>query len=103
MDTLEYIISKYSCHNVANYPFGINNLNRELLANLFGELGFTVGCEIGVRKGTNALHLFKTIPGLTMYLIDPYAEYDSASTTEKNFRATIKKQKRGSKNTMPNL
>ena len=94
MDTLEYITSKYNCHNAVNYPFVINNLNRKLLANLFGELGFTIGCEIGVRKGTNALHLFKTIPDLTMYLIDPYAEYDSASTTEKKLQGHYKKAKK---------
>ena len=94
MDTLEYIKSKYSCSNAATFPFEINNMNRKLLAGLFAELGFVVGCEIGVRKGTNALHLFRTIPSLKVYLVDPYTEYDSASTTEKKLQGYLKKAKK---------
>ena len=94
MDTLEYIKSKYSCSNATTFPFEIKNLDRKLLANLFAELGFSVGCEIGVRKGTNALHLFSTIPNLKMYLVDPYTEYDSASTTEKKLQGYFKKAKK---------
>ena len=40
MDTIEYIKSKYNCSNAATFPFEIKNLDRELLANLFDELGF---------------------------------------------------------------
>ena len=94
MDTLEHIKTKYNCSDVATFPFEIKDLDRELLANLFNELGFNVGCEIGVRKGTNALHLFNTIPNLKMYLVDPYTEYDSASTTEKKLQGYFKKAKK---------
>jgi len=99
MDTLEYIKSKYGCSGDITYPFEVKSLDRKLLANLFAELGFTVGCEVGVRNGDNALHLLSVVPGLKMYLVDPYTMYDSSpSTTAERHQSRFKKAQEKTKN-----
>jgi hypothetical protein len=42
-----------------------NNVrNRKELYRRFAQVGFKIGCEIGVHKGENALSMFKNIPEL---------------------------------------
>ena len=48
---------------------------KELYAH-FAELGFKIGCEVGVKAGANAKLMLKTIPDLKLYLVEPYADYD---------------------------
>jgi len=48
---------------------------RKELYKYFAELGFKVGCEIGVKAGANAVDMFKFIPGLTLYLVEPFFDY----------------------------
>lgn len=75
---------------------------REVLYKKFNELGFKVGAEIGVRTGENALDMFKCIPGLRLYLIDPWRNirkhndrltYRLAKKTVEPFNAIIIKKK----------
>lgn len=47
-------------------------MGRETLYKKFNEKGFKTGAEIGVQTGINALDMFKHIPGLKLYLIDPW-------------------------------
>ena len=48
---------------------------RRDLYKLFAKLGFSVGCEVGVHKGQNALVMFQNIPGVKLYLVEPYADH----------------------------
>ena len=62
------------------------NMNRAGLAQLFAELGFTEGAEIGVEKGVFSEILCQANPQLTLYSIDPwkaYREYRDHTTQEK--------------------
>ncbi len=57
------------------YPYTIGGLNRDGLVDLWRGLGYKVGAEVGVDLGTFAKLIFEGIPGLKMYLVDPYAPY----------------------------
>jgi hypothetical protein len=56
-------------------PIEISGYRRELLGDLFAELGFTVGAEIGVHLGGFSESLLKANPKLHLYCIDPYQDY----------------------------
>lgn len=49
--------------------------NRQGLANLFKQLGFKKGVEVGVLDGAFSSVLLNTIPGLELIGIDPYQAY----------------------------
>lgn len=50
----------------------VPGMNRKGLYKLFAEMGFKTGAEIGVYMGENAKDMFNIIPGLKLYLVDPY-------------------------------
>ena len=84
--TTKAIYKKFHVHHGDNLPFeGWWDSTRETLYELFGELGFKEGAEIGVRMGTNAKAIFARVPGLKLYCIDPWGAYlrvtDSAQET----------------------
>lgn len=69
---------------VDNLPYGTGRKhNRNDLAELFGELKFNVGAEIGVRRGRYSMQLCKCNPDLKLYCIDPWAPYGNKYTIEK--------------------
>ncbi len=72
VNTLEYIIKKYSLDISRNYFVPIPNMGRDNLAELFAELGFSLGAEIGVHLGEYSEILLKTNPNLYLYSIDPW-------------------------------
>ena len=75
IDINEYIQEKYTlCPKKS--PIKIEGFGRADMYTLFNELGFKVGCEIGVWKGVNATTIFKRIPDVKLYLIDPYKNYE---------------------------
>lgn len=57
-------------------PVRLKGFNRDHLAQLFAELGFKKGLEIGVADGQNSLRLCQNIPDLELWLIDPWESYD---------------------------
>jgi len=73
MNTLEYILKKYNITVGNQYVIEIPELKGSAdLAKLFAELGFTKGAEIGTDQGIYAEYLYKTIPNLVLYCIDPW-------------------------------
>ncbi len=48
---------------------------REDMYKIFHELGFKVGAEIGVRMGNNAVAMLNSMPGVKLYLVDPWVNY----------------------------
>ena len=56
-------------------PEEVTERFRDLPA-LFKEMGFKVGVEIGVAKGRYSKWLLHGIPGLKLYLVDPWRSYD---------------------------
>lgn len=58
----------------------IKRFTRQKLAELFGELGFTKGAEVGVAAGNYSLVLCQNVPNLSLLCVDPYFEYYRATT-----------------------
>ena len=55
-------------------PYSVD-CTRDDLAVLFGELGYTVGAEIGVHFGHYSKVLFDNVPNLKLYCVDPWGYY----------------------------
>lgn len=76
MSITKAIEKKFHVHSGDNLPYeGWWNSTREDLIELFGEVGFTIGAEIGVRRGLNAYVMFQKIPNLKLYCIDLWGAY----------------------------
>ena len=58
-------------------PKILPGIGRKHLYKKFAKMGFTKGAEIGVWDGFNAKSMLKLIPGLHLYLVDPYKYYKS--------------------------
>lgn len=76
MNTLDYIVNKYRLDMNHPSPIEIPNMRRRNLAELFAELDFKTGAEIGTEQGIYAESLCKTNPKLHLYCIDPWIIYD---------------------------
>ncbi len=71
-NTLDFISKKYKLNLKSAQPIEIENIDRNSLAKLFAELGFTNGAEIGVERGIYSEVLLKENPSLLLYSIDPW-------------------------------
>ena len=63
-------------------PYRASKGTRLDLCDLFGELGYKIGAEIGVEQGNYSLELCSRIAGLKLYCIDPYTTYFHHSAEE---------------------
>jgi predicted O-methyltransferase YrrM len=79
MDATEYLKTKYG----SGSPKIISGLFRKDLYEVFAELEFKTGCEVGVFRGRNAREMFRHIPGLKLYGVEPFGDQPS-STRHKN-------------------
>lgn len=59
----------------APMPIELRDFNRNDLAKLFAELGFSMGAEIGVAEGKYSEVLLKANPSLELLLVDPWHRY----------------------------
>jgi len=86
----DYLIRKFSISPQrlkAPMPIELNNFHRNDLAQLFAELGFKRGAEIGVAEGNYSEVLLKANPECELLLIDPwhaYSENPQNKTKEKH-------------------
>lgn len=58
------------------------NISREEMYDLFNQLGYKIGCEIGVYRGSNAREMFKSIPELKLFCVDIWDWYGSSRNKE---------------------
>lgn len=72
MNTLSYVVNKFGLDLEQRSPIEIRDFDREGLTELFNELDFRVGVEVGVRDGGYSLTLMRSITGLRLYGVDPY-------------------------------
>jgi hypothetical protein len=93
--TLTYILEKFGIILTASdsLPTVIPDFGRNQLAELFHELGFTKGAEIGVKRGEYSEVLLKANPLLKLYGVDPFFQYEayrpiSQERQEENLLAT---------------
>ena len=59
-------------------------VDRRGIYEIFAEKGFTKGCEVGVRQGVNAKLILSIVPGLRLYLVDPYMVYEYRNFRKRN-------------------
>ncbi len=76
MNTKDFLHKKFNKRSDQIPPIRLAKYNRRHMAQLFGELNFETGAEIGVADGQNSLTLCKSIPTLKkFYCIDPWKMY----------------------------
>lgn len=77
MDSLAHIIEKYKIviDPAQTLPIEIPNVGRNNLADLFCELGYQSGVEIGTAGGRFAEVLCQANPSLRLHCVDAYAVY----------------------------
>lgn len=77
MDTLKYILDKYKINydEKTKLPIEIPEMGRVGLAQLFNELGYREGAEIGVKEGDYSEVLCQENKNLKLYSIDPWLHY----------------------------
>lgn len=76
MNALEYLKNRFNIDlEQRQMPIEIPNTNRLTLAQMFADLGFTRGAEIGVERGVYSKELLQRIPSLKLYLVDPWKAY----------------------------
>lgn len=97
MSTLDYIKDKYHLSYEVSMPIILRRIGRHSgIKELFRELGFRTGAEIGTRIGTYARELCIALPQLKLYCIDPwkvYPDYDEIpdqAQLDSQFESTIK-------------
>jgi len=76
MDTKEYIAKKFGLDLAQKSPLVIRVSRFKGFIDLFRELGFKVGAEIGVANGRYSKWLCNGIPGLELNCVDPWLSYD---------------------------
>ena len=78
IDAVGYIIDKWDLRwgDFTLLPIQIPNTSRQDLAELFCELGYRTGAEIGIGTGTNAMTLKRKNPELILYCVDSWEIYD---------------------------
>lgn len=76
MDTLKYIIDKFKIDLTKKSPFHIQCGRFTELPQLFNELGFKIGAEVGVYRGVYSETLCKKMPQLQLYGVDLWETYE---------------------------
>ena len=72
MNTFDYIVKKYNINLDGRYIIDIPNMGRDNMAELFTELDFKKGAEIGVFKGKYSEVLCKTNPQAHVWGVDAW-------------------------------
>lgn len=72
METFNYFIKKFNINLDNRYVIDIPNVGRDQMGELFKELGFKKGVEVGVEKGIYSEVLLKANPDLELYCVDPW-------------------------------
>jgi hypothetical protein len=76
----DYLIRKFSISPQrlrAPMPIELRDFHRNDLAQLFAELGFTKGCEVGVAEANFSEVILKANPDCRLLLVDPWHAYSS--------------------------
>jgi len=74
----KYVVDKFKLEG--DTPLVINGSRWHQLPEIFADLGFTVGVEVGVELGRFARCLARKVPDLKLYGIDPWVTYDDQFT-----------------------
>ena len=75
MSTADFLHKRFNPNYTQMPPIRIKGFNRVKMAQLFNELGYKKGAEVGVADGRNAFTLCDNIPDLELHLVDPWEPY----------------------------
>lgn len=73
--TTRFIQEKYKLGYAQKYPVTIKNMNGDGLCDLWKDLGYKIGCEVGVLNGRNSRNMLDRIPDLKLYCVDQWENY----------------------------
>jgi len=74
--TLNHIYETFGLDGKQEVPYVFKDMSRAMMyAQIFDALGFKTGAEVGVWNGLNAKVMWRAIPDLMLYLIDPWIDY----------------------------
>lgn len=73
--TIEFIGQKFGVDVTGESPITLTKINRSMVAQMFTELGYKAGAEIGVAEGYYAEILCKNNPDLKLYCVDAWQHY----------------------------
>jgi len=83
MDINAHIKDKFRVKGKHTFPYtGWLISNRDHIAELFGELGFKVGAEIGVRMGGYSAVICMKNPGVKLYCIDLWTSWEGGRPSQ---------------------
>lgn len=78
----KHIFNKLHIKGMTTVPYtgwysytDVGGYGREVLPELYNELGYKVGAEIGVMNGDFSLLICEKVPGVKMFCIDPWTPY----------------------------
>lgn len=95
MDPDRLIRSKWHIkpHDTLPFKGWSHKITRQDLFEIYTELGYTKGAEIGVGTGRHAVQLLKNVPGLHLYAVDPWMKYGRCSQRicDQRYNATVKR------------
>ena len=91
MDTLAYICHKYNIDISQPSPCYLAIGRFKDIPHLFHELGFKVGAEIGVYRGTYSRWLLRYCPGLKLYCVDSWTNYSGYNDSKLEDMADVYK------------
>ena len=75
MNSIKYIVEKFNIDLTKKSPFHIDCGRFDKLPELFNELDFKVGAEVGVYRGRYSKILCEKMPQLKLYGIDLWEQY----------------------------
>jgi len=92
MDVDKAIWKKFRVKRRDTLPFtGWLKSTREDIYELWGELGYSYGAEVGVWAGRNASQIYKSVPNLKLILVDPWVPY-SGRTKKSGYMESVYEQ-----------
>ena len=80
-ETVAYLVAKHGLkHHERQPPIFVFGKRYPYMTDMFKDLGFTVGAEIGVREAPFSQQMGRSMPGLKWFAIDPYYSYGHYAT-----------------------
>lgn len=73
---LEVMRARFSLDGTERNPVHLRISRHRELIDLWRELGYTTGAEIGTEAGRYAEEICRGIPGVKLHCVDPYLAYD---------------------------
>jgi len=93
-EVTKLIRKRFHVKNGDTLPYsGWYNSTRNDIVDVFAELGFTKGAEIGVCKGQFSEVMLQKVPNLKLFCIDPWTAYERVSQEKTDVRFNLTKKR----------